>query len=258
MNYIFFKGTALVPAILILSALLLSSCAPSSVVMDDDEYSTTELNASELFAEMPNYDPLLQSIEGKARAQISRPGESERATIYFTSNRDTSLLRVRNTLGIEGGRVLSMEDSVTLYNRIDEYAQRFSKEDAAYHYLNGITAMNLVEIMNPDIRKYGPEQVLMNDEAYLIVMDDGSRFYLDRDDLHITRVEYPTESPEAFSIFVFQDHVMVEGYRLPRRIQILSSDQKSNIFLLIRSLEVNPPNLEFDLEIPEDIQIERI
>lgn len=251
-------GTSFAPAVLLLFAITLNSCAPSSMVLYDEEYSVTELDASELMTQMPNYDPPLQAVDGSARAQVSRPGESERATVYFTSNRDVSLLRIRNQLGIEGGRVLSEGDSVTLYNRVDEYVQRFSKDDAAHYYLSGITAMNLVEVMNPDIQGYVAEQVLMGDENYLIVMDDGTRFYLNRNSLNIARIEYPSHSPGVFSTFIFQDHIMIEGYRLPARIQILSSDEKSNIFLLIRSLDVNPPNLDFDLDIPEEMQIERI
>lgn len=252
------RGITFLPVLLLLSALMLSSCAPSALIVEDEEFSHTELAAAELLAKMPNYDPPLRSVGGSARAQVSRPGESERATVYFTSDREASLLRIRNQLGIEGGRVLSTGDSVTMYNRIDEYAQRFSKVDAAFHYLSGITAMNLVEILNPDIRQYSTGQVLVSDESYLILMDDGTRFYLDRNGLHLNRIEYPAQVPEAFSTFIFQNHALIDGYRLPRSIQILSSDRESNIFLLIRSLDINPANLDFELGIPEEIPIERI
>ncbi|MEX0927984.1 MAG: DUF4292 domain-containing protein [Balneolales bacterium] len=247
---------AATPILLLLAVL--SGCAPTAVVVDDQDYRVTELSAARIMDQIPNYDPPLTAVEGRARAQISRPGESERATVYFTSDRESSLLRIRNQLGMEGGRVLSRQDSVTLYNRIDEYAQRFSVEDAQYYYMNGMMAMNLVEILNPDLRLFEVRRVFASEDQYMLVMDDGTRLFLDRDELFITRIEYPAQSPGEFSIFIFRDHAMISGYQLPRRVQILSLDQESNIFLLIRSLEVNPSNLDFDLELPEEIHLERL
>lgn len=228
------------------------------MVVNDQEYRVSELNAAELIRQMPNHERFLESLEGKARAQVSRPGESERATVYFTSSRDSSLLRVRNQLGIEGGRVLSDGDSIIIYDRIDQVAQKFSKEDAAFHYLNGITAMNLVEILNPLIIRDEVEQVFESDIHYLLVMKSGTRFYLKREELVLERTEFTARVPEAFSTFVFENHAAIDGYILPRRIQVLSSDQKSNIFLLIQELDINPTVLNFDLGMPSDITIERL
>ena len=256
--YDFLKGMTTMPVLLLILLLALAGCAPSSMVVDDREYRLAERDAAELLEQMPNYSPQLQAVDGSARAQVSRPGESERVTVYFSSSREASLLRIRNQLGIEGGRVLSREDSVTLYNRIEETVHRFSKEVAAHHYLSGITALNLVEILNPEILPGQTTRVFENDDQYLLVMADGTRYFLNKAGLILERVEYPALTPEAFSIFIFQHHASINGYRLPRRIQILSSDEKSNIFLLIQSLEVNPSELNFDMGMPEDITIERI
>ena len=49
----------------------------------------------------------------------------------------------------------------------------------------------------------------------------------------------------------------VAGYRLPRNIQITTKDKRSNIYLSIQSIEVNPAFLDMTLNIPSHVRIER-
>jgi len=199
-----------------------------------------------------------QAVSGRASVQVSEPGHTERANVHFRSDRYESLLLIRTSLGIEGGRIYSNPDSVIVYNRIDEVAHKMSHEDAAWFYLNGIGAMNLLRMLYP---LTGPEQIeaiYESGEYFLVETLYGDRHILGRDRLVLRRTERSTLHPEAYSTFQFDNHAEVDGHRLPRRIQILSYDEKSNIFLVIRSLEINPSDLEFDPEIPDNIDIIRL
>jgi hypothetical protein len=49
----------------------------------------------------------------------------------------------------------------------------------------------------------------------------------------------------------------VAGYRLPRNIQITTKDKRSNIYLSVQSIEVNPALLDMTLNIPSHVRIER-
>lgn len=247
--------------VLCLSFVLAAACSPAEMVRDtemDESFHASDRTTGELISELDNYRNGITALKGRARTQLSSPGESERATVSFSSTREKSLLEIRNQLGIEGGRILSNPDSVLIYNRMENYAQKMDRQMAAHYYLSGITALNLVDILHPSRERLAEARVLESRNHYMLVTPDEYRYYFDRDDLILKRTEYPVQDPEAFSTFLFEDYVEVDGAHVPRRIQILSSDEKTSIFLMIRSLEVNPDELTFDIDIPDDITIERL
>jgi hypothetical protein len=247
---------------ILLSAILLALLAACSVTeplhVDDMAFTPSEMGAETFFEEYAARNMIPQALSGRASVQVSEPGHSERVSVRFRSDRNQSLLLISNNLGIEGGRIHSDPDSVIVYNRIEKVAHKMSHEDAAWFYLNGIGAMNLIRMLHPFT---GPEQIgaiYESDDFFLVETAPGERHLLSRNGLVLRRTERLDVHPEAYSTFEFDNHAELDGYRLPRRIQILSYDGKSNIFLVIRSLETNPSGLDFDPDIPDDIEIIRI
>ena len=239
--------------------LLLTACSvPETLQLEEGAFVPSEIGKEVFFEQYAEKNLIPRAVSGRASVQVSEPGHTERANVHFRSDRYESLLLIRTSLGIEGGRIYSNPDSVIVYNRIDEVAHKMSHEDAAWFYLNGIGAMNLLRMLYP---LTGPEQIeaiYESGEYFLVETLYGDRHILGRDRLVLRRTERSTLHPEAYSTFQFDNHAEVDGHRLPRRIQILSYDEKSNIFLVIRSLEINPSDLEFDPEIPDNIDIIRL
>ena len=239
--------------------LLLPACGtPGALQLEEGEFVPSEIGKEVFFEQYAGENPVPRALSGRASVQVSEPGHTERANVHFRSDRYESLLLVRTSLGIEGGRIYSNPDSVIIYNRIDEVAHKMSHYDAAWFYLNGIGAMNLLSMLYPLAGPHQIEAIYETGEHFLIETTYGDRHILDRERLLLRRTERSTLHPEAYSTFHFENHAELEGHRLPRRIQILSYDEKSNIFLVIRSLEINPSDLEFDPEIPDNIDIIRL
>ena len=239
--------------------LLAISCAPrESLELEKGTFEPSGLEKEAFYEEYTGFVQALTSLSGRANVQVSEPDGTERLTIRFRSDRNESLITIRNNLGIEGGRIYSDPDSVIIYNRIEEVAHTMSHTDAARFYLDGITAMNLIRILHPIPDVDVISRILENDEFYLVETRYGERHYFRRTDMALHLTERDTEHPEAYKSFYFENHAEIDGHVLPRRLRILSSDEKSNIFLVIRALEINPEDLVFDPEIPGDIDIVRL
>lgn len=199
----------------------------------------------------------IQALSGRAAARVSMPGSSEQATLRFTSDRNQSLLSFRNNLGIEGGRIYADADSVLMYDRIEKTAQKMSIERSRYVLLNGFTAFNVITLLFPDIETQPPPQVYEDARRWVLVTERGREYEIQKESGLLTSVRHPADDPLAYNQFIFSEHAEIDGILLPRRIQILSKDQESSIFLIVQALDLNPPDPDFDPQIPDDIPVER-
>ncbi len=251
------RNTAYAAVIALL--IVVSGCAvPETLQLDEGTFITSEVEKEIFFERYAEKNQTLNAISGRASVQVSEPGRTERANIRFRSDRLHSLLLISNNLGIEGGRIYSDPDSVIVYNRIEEVAHKMSHEEAAWFYLNGIGAMNLIRMLHPITAPEQIDAIYESDDFFLIRTNHGDRHFVSREQMSLRRTERPTHHPQAYSTFSFDNYAEIEGHRLPRRIQILSTDETSNIFLVIRALEVNPTELEFDPGIPGDVALIRL
>ncbi len=235
------------------------SCAPREVLrLETGEFEPSDIEIETFFRDYTETNSTLQTLSGRASVQVSEPGHSERLTVTFRSSRDYSLLKLRNNLGVEGGRIFSDPDSVVVYNRLEDEAHKMSHADAAWYYLNGVAAINLIRILHPITDAGHISDIYENKEYFLVETVRGERHFIDREHLRLRRTERHAQHPEAYSTFQFENYAEIDGYQMPRRIQILSQDEKSNIFFVLRALEINPSSLDFDPEIPGHIEIIRI
>lgn len=252
--------TSVVSTTLLITALALAAACstPEPLHLEKGVFEPSEFDAASFFEYYSGHIPMLSAVSGQAAVQVSEPGNTERLTVRFQSDRTHSLLLLRNNLGIEGGRIYSDPDSVIIYNRLEQEARKMSHDDAAWFYLNGVTALNLIQILYPVT---GPEhisRILENDRFFLVEAHNGDRHFIDRERMLIMQTDREVHHPEAYHTFLFENHAQIEGFHLPRRIRILSSDRKSSIFLVIRALDVNPSELNFNPGIPDDIELIRL
>lgn len=239
--------------------LFLISCASGKKITDtrEDAFVVSETPVSEVLNRMQVSPIPVHAIEGRARSQASGPDYSERATVQFLSNREQSMLIIRNQLGIEGGRILSDRDSVLIYDPIERKAWKMSINTADRVLLNGFSAFNILDFLIPEITEDSVEVVLENNGLWKILLNDGSELIVNQANGTLQSFYTPSDAPQTFNRFVFSNHATLSGIVLPRRIQILSNDYKSNIFMHIQDLTLNPVQPVFDLNIPSNISIER-
>lgn len=239
--------------------MVLSACSPRIAEFQPiGDFEPSQATAEEVMSSLVLDYEQVDALTGRANARISRPDYSEQATLLFTSDRSQSLLAIRNNLGIEGGRIYADVDSVTMYDRIEGEAWRMSTEDSHLLLLKGLTAFNLLEFLLPAFSAANVSTIYESEDQWLLGLLNGNQLYFDKSSGLLKRIFQPATAPDAYNHFIFSNHARLEGVMLPRRIQILSNDEKSTIFLLIRALELNPSVPSFDIGIPDDIPIVRI
>lgn len=224
--------------------LMLASCAPKPILLKEGTFDLSKRDGKEVMQELFEAGSVAESISGTARVQASSPGLTERGIMDFASTREMSYASIRNGIGIEGYRMLIEGDSITVYNRIDKYAERVALKDA-------ILPMSLLDILNPDLLAKRVSKLYENPTYWYFLFTDGSAAIIGRSDGHIKRLD------ASFATILYEDSTLNGGIPMARRIQLLSHDQKTNIFLNIQAVRMNPESLEFDLRMPAGTRIER-
>jgi hypothetical protein len=242
---------------LIMCSGLALACTPPKKLAIEGDFVPSSRNPSEVLAELGRPRELITSISGRSRAQYSGPGSSERSSVQFASDRTTTLMTFRNNLGIEGGKLHIDADSVTWYNRIDQVAQRVSVTNTSVLADQGLHAINLLQLLNPDIESRRPRRMYENPTSWRIDFDDQSTLVFDKQTGDILQYEQFTLNNFEFSTYLFGSYMDVSGYRMPRSIQITTKDRRSNIFLNVQSFEVHPAILDISLDLPSHVRLER-
>ncbi len=224
--------------------LVLASCAPKPILLKEGTFDLSKRDGKEVMGELFEAGSIATSVSGTARVQATSPGLTERGIMDFASTRKMSYASIRNGIGIEGYRLLIDGDSITVYNRIDKYAERVALEDA-------ILPMSLLDILNPDLLAKRVSKLYENPTYWYFLFTDGSAAIIGRSDGHIKRLD------ASFATILYEDVTRVDSIPMARRIQLLSNDQKTNIFLNIQAVRMNPESLEFDLRMPAGTRIER-
>lgn len=247
----------------LVAMLGLTACGGSKALVAPPPILTEEFVPSSVhpdqMVDLLSIQPV-KAVKGRARVQLSSPGNSERGSADFIADRSRLLIHLRNNLGIEGGHVLADADSVLLYYNIDKVAWKLSVED--YETMPDITLrlpLNLLDVLNPVIEGDEIDAVLENASQYMVRMNDGMQVVVDKQTKNVHALRYPSTVGDRFTEFVYEGYATLDGRQLPRRIQALTTDRRSQIRFDVRELTIDPPEseLNFVLAIPSGIPIYR-
>lgn len=247
----------------ILALLLILSACRSTKPLSKSDFSIIPVEEKEfpaIIEALPNYSNSLHSVSGKGRAIVSEPGNSDRVTIEFETDSLLSLLIIKNRIGIVGGVMLVDQDSILIYNKIDKEAQKVSVTDGRLTSLNELASVNLLDLLNFKVRL---EQVSSMEHHFnpkkttFIIFKNGGYARVSEETGAIDYLEQPRSTGLPYAAIRYENYGNVDGYKLPRKITILSADEASKVIFQIRSLDINPSGLSLAIDIPKDIPIQR-
>jgi hypothetical protein len=247
--------------ILLAAAILLTiACKSGSEIVDHTsiDYRLSETPVSEILADIPNYSGLINAVEGRGRAIVSEPGNSERFNIDFASDTTFSLLTIKNRLGIEGGAMLVDPDSILMYFKVGKIAQKVSITDGRLTSLNELASINLIDLLHFKLSEESVLEAYEADDHYLLRLttDGGAR--IGKSSNLVEEVTQPFSAGLPYSNIIYENYGELDGYRLPRKITIFSADGESKVVFQVRSLNLNSRSLDLTLDIPSDIIIDRL
>lgn len=243
------------PYLLFLLVFITAACSTSKETVSESEYSATSVEATKITRSLPDYSGSLSTLKGKGKAIVSEPGNNERVTIYFSSNRSKSLVTVRNGIGIEGGKLLTDGDSLLVYNKIDKFARKISIREGSLNRINNLASLNILDIINFTVDSSQVRQVLESEGSYRLRLNSGARIFVDKGTGLIMQVEQPRSSNLPYSRIEYEAYSEINGFMLPRRITIFSADKNSKVNLLVQSLEINPELEELEIELPKNTKV---
>lgn len=244
--------------ICIISLLLLVSCRTVHPAASAGEIPVPLTEAAdEILHNIPDYSASLHSAKGKARAIISEPGNNERVTLHFDTDKNLSLLTVKNRIGIEGGKLLVDRDSILIYNKTEQFAQKISVQDSRMTGINELASANFLDLLNFKLNKDSIKSAMQTSAEYIFILNNKGTVYVDKKNSLVTKVVQPPASGLPYSEIQYSSYNTIEGFKLPGKIAIFSNDRQSKINLQLLDLKTNPQALELTLTIPKDLTIER-
>lgn len=217
----------------------------------------SDISADSVISMIHDYSSVMETLSGRGRAIVSQPGSSDRVTVQFHSNRDTSLLTVRNNVGIEGAEILVNSDSLLIYNKVDNYAEKASLRQSNMSSVGSIASVNMIDLFNFTFASGDVKNIFENENVYGVVLQNSAVVSVSKRDGLIQEVIQPPETEAAYSRIIYEGYAEIRGFYLPRKITIFSSDGDSRATFLVQQLEVNGNLPSLDIELPQDIPVYR-
>ena len=238
--------------------MISAACRGSREMAPASDLKKADITAEALADSLFLRSDQLSSVAGKAKALISQPNNTDRATVTFRSNGDSTLIEVKNRIGIEGGLLLVTEDSILLYNKVDNYVKKVHRRKQTLPELNGIGAINFIDLLRFRFSANDINRIMKNEKSYIAHLKDGRLITIDNQKFQITRLRVPYSSTLPYSSVQFEGYTEINGFLLPRKLTIMSKNKSSKLVLLIQTLKPNPNNLNVKPEYPEKLRVQRL
>lgn len=232
--------------------LLMAACAgpavkppPETVELDPDALVSTFRDLTADLAEA-------SSATGTARFTASSTEGSERGTVRFSVDRTRTLLEFRNSLGIEGLRILVDADSITVYNRIEGTAGKGALSEVRVGAFDGALSVPLLDVLNPEWSRKRPVRAFETADSWLFWHEDTRFMVFNRADKRLSRYEFGSV------VVDYEETETWDGFRFARRLNLRTRDGRSKVHLRLQSLQPNPVSLDLDLRLPSGTTIRRL
>lgn len=235
--------------------LIVSACATPYAVFETGELTEAEISIDQFHEGLLQYGENLQTLSGNGRLLISQPGNSDRLSLDYHSDRQASLITFRNRIGIEGGRILVSSDSLLFYNRIDRIAERHSLRNGNLTELGALATVNLTELFNYPVNRDSLAALYETEYHFIAFSYGGTRITTDKQDGNILEVRFDPAEETRYSRVIYEEHADFDGFILPRKITIFGREGETRLTLLVRQLRINAPLPPLQIEIPDEIPV---
>lgn len=196
---------------------------------------------------------------GKAKVSYSDGSNSERLTVEFETNATQTLMRFKNSLGIEGVHLFIDSDSLTEYNKIERTVIKTSRNDFGMYFSHGYAPIPIMDLLFPARLMKGATSFSQTEEFYQIEHEvQLLKAIVFKGDTEISEISSLADI-SSFQKIEFEDYSLLEGQQVPRRITIYGPESgKYKISILITELRVQKKSKTLKISIPSYLKVERM
>ena len=239
--------------------LFYTGCSTTAELTGVELLEEADITPDELSALIPDYHDRLFTISGSGRAIVSEPGNSERVTVQFQSNRDESYIQVRSGAGIEGGQIYVDRDSLMVYNRLDKRAEIIPLQHGNLTSVGSLASVNMLDLFNYRVDPETIDRVYKDNGSYVLLLSNQSLIRISAKEGYVQSVVHANQNDTVpYSRLEYEGYAVIEQLILPRRITIYSKDGSSRATLLVQRLQINPTLPPLGIDLPDDIPIYRL
>ncbi|MEX2586313.1 MAG: hypothetical protein WD315_07935 [Balneolaceae bacterium] len=241
--------------VVVLLFLSLVGCQTPHTLLEIGDLEPSSMGSEEFLSLPPDYHTSLEGISGSGRLLISQPGNSDRLSLVFHSDRSASLITFRNRVGMEGGKLLATRDSILVYNRIEKQAERYPLREGHLTELGALATVNLTDLFHFSVSELEIDSVYEDDNHFIGFTPDGVRITVEKDRSYILEVRYPKQSGHPYSRVQYESYENYGSFFLPRKITLFSPGGETRLILLVQQLEANPNLPPLRIDLPGDTTI---
>ena len=198
------------------------------------------------------------SVKGKARVLFRDATQNERLVVEFEANANQTLLKFKNSIGIEGLHVLIDKDSVLEYNKIDKRVSKMALNQYGSYYAQAYAPIPIMDLLIPTRLMVGADSLSENEENYVVINEPKLvEAVIVKSSRELTRITNIADI-SSFGEIEFLEYGSIESKRVPRKIFINGTEEAPyRLTLLISELNVLTKSKVLSLSFPSDIQVER-
>lgn len=238
--------------------LVAAGCRTTVQTIEMGELRPSDLSAADVVKLTNGESPELERISGTGRLLISQPGGSDRISISFQALEDRALYEFRSRIGVDGGRLFVDEDSIQIWDKMENIVQIVSRENPNLTPLSSLATLSLPDLFQVRLMAGQIEQV-REDETHLnVTLQSGATLIVEKATGTVLELHRTGEARALYDRAVFELHREQGAFRLPGKITIFGQGGETRLTLLLRNLTPNPDLPPLKLDLPSDIRIERL
>lgn len=220
--------------------MIFSACK-SIKPLEHPEYDQFKKSHHQPEKVLPDTALPFSALSGKAKVQFYGKNVNERANTTFKANSERSLLKLSNSLGIEGLHLLITPDSVTEYNRVDEQVTKTSLENYQEVTNTIKIPLHLYQLFFP--WRTVKWDLVFENKQYLQLRTSGAVLYLQKETGNVTEYMQWRKEDNVRIKALYDGYTSVDGYPVPRKIQVFvydesdMSNQPERLYILIQKIQ---------------------
>jgi hypothetical protein len=211
---------------LLLIAGFFQSCkSPSHITIETETFKRSNFSASDFLQQI-----YPAQIEGKSRVILRQQSKQERGIAQFSSNSSETHFTLKSGLGFNGGWMYLTADSVFVYDRIENQMFLYSRLDARVADLP-LANLSLFEVFYPGL-SYSEAKRNWESSTYVrSLLQNGNELLVRKADSTLVQAYLSEENGQGW-FCRYENWVKTSEHLYPSKIEILSSDGLTNIFIL--------------------------